>query len=519
MNAPSFSSEKFFKILETYHVLFLFLSVCLLRGVTLYLSVIDWDETAYTLVGREILHGNWPYSTAFDHKPVALYLPFAFFLGVFGDHPTANRLVSFFMVFGSAVLLELILKKHVQLDFRTRFLLVISFLIASSGFSGLASNTEHVLNFYTLAWLLAVLTALQGQRIYYALAGFLMALSFHSNYLTGFILVGFCLGYMIFLLLMKDNMAAVIKECLYGGGLAMIAFLICSLLLLAPIYLYGDIWGYFALQHAFITGYFPDDGRFSRLRYVLWYLAPVLIISSCLGVFVFLQIYRSLAKQGNIPRHQLLPIAFGLLVFFIFLGALYAAAGSHRFYPHYFILLFPTLVLLLSLSIRFLALHALWSRIALLGILLSFIYVGSTALDTYWDGLRQYKRIAFGQEEVVDTPRIVSQAVEPLLKDGDQVYVLCAQPVIYQLLKRTAPTKFGFFIHHFHQGYTDAFSTSVEAEVMHVLDKTPDVVILGDFPLCKKDAKKEDWLMVKNELHKRGYKEVNEVKSHMIYEK
>ena len=60
MNAPSFSSEKFFKILETYHVLFLFLSVCLLRGVTLYLSVIDWDETAYTLVGREILHGNWP---------------------------------------------------------------------------------------------------------------------------------------------------------------------------------------------------------------------------------------------------------------------------------------------------------------------------------------------------------------------------------------------------------------------------------------------------------------------------
>jgi hypothetical protein len=34
------------------------------------LSVIDWDESLYMLGARALLHGQFPYVTVFDDKPL-----------------------------------------------------------------------------------------------------------------------------------------------------------------------------------------------------------------------------------------------------------------------------------------------------------------------------------------------------------------------------------------------------------------------------------------------------------------
>jgi hypothetical protein len=75
-------------------------AVLLTRLPTLFLSVVDWDETAYALVARDWLHGMWPGVGSFDHKPVALDAVFALVIAAGGDTPVATRMISLLFVGG-----------------------------------------------------------------------------------------------------------------------------------------------------------------------------------------------------------------------------------------------------------------------------------------------------------------------------------------------------------------------------------------------------------------------------------
>ena len=76
-------------------------AVLLTRLPTLFLSVVDWDETAYALVARDWLHGMWPGVGSFDHKPVALDAVFALAIAAGGDTPVATRMISLLFVGGA----------------------------------------------------------------------------------------------------------------------------------------------------------------------------------------------------------------------------------------------------------------------------------------------------------------------------------------------------------------------------------------------------------------------------------
>ena len=56
----------------------LFVAVILARAMSWPISLIDPDEYAFILSGREVMHGHLPYTTFFDIKPVGSSLLLAF---------------------------------------------------------------------------------------------------------------------------------------------------------------------------------------------------------------------------------------------------------------------------------------------------------------------------------------------------------------------------------------------------------------------------------------------------------
>src|SRR5690349_17824886 len=83
----------------------------LLRFPTFPFSVIDWDESAYILAGREVVHGHLPYVTYWEMKPLgALTLP-ALAMLIFGESVEVARGFSLSCVFATCCLLYLITRQ------------------------------------------------------------------------------------------------------------------------------------------------------------------------------------------------------------------------------------------------------------------------------------------------------------------------------------------------------------------------------------------------------------------------
>ena len=89
---------------------FLFLFTILSRFPWWGQIFVSYDTTTFLLIGRELLDGNLPYTTAWDIKGPLLYVPFAF-LNIFADPFFAAHIYSALSVFISALFTFLIAKK------------------------------------------------------------------------------------------------------------------------------------------------------------------------------------------------------------------------------------------------------------------------------------------------------------------------------------------------------------------------------------------------------------------------
>lgn len=76
----------------------LFFAVMATRIPTFWIVSTHIDEGVFALVAREIVDGNLPYSTVFEHKPVALYCPAALFMALLGTKPEVMHLTSAVLV-------------------------------------------------------------------------------------------------------------------------------------------------------------------------------------------------------------------------------------------------------------------------------------------------------------------------------------------------------------------------------------------------------------------------------------
>ena len=71
----------------------LFIAVILARAMSWPISLIDPDEYAFILSGREVMHGHLPYTTFFDIKPVGSRLLLALAMSIGGLHLITVRIL------------------------------------------------------------------------------------------------------------------------------------------------------------------------------------------------------------------------------------------------------------------------------------------------------------------------------------------------------------------------------------------------------------------------------------------
>lgn len=440
--------------------------VCLLlRGPTFGLSGISWDESAFALVAREILNGQWPFTTIFDHKPIGLYLHFAAAFAIFGDHPIATRLLCWIVTTATAWVVRTILVGPIGLRREPAFLIAVALAIASLGFGGQAAMSEHFANLYLA---LSALFLLRRDTSAVLLAGAFAGIAANSSYLAIPVIVGLVAGYVAG---ERSTAQRIVRDL----ALFATAALAATAILLLPLLLFSNLADYFGPQFAFLGAYSDSATLSQRLARFLG-VAAMLIPLVAAGLTVLL-ISQNHVPGGQGSGHEVAPFA-GMGV-----GAALATMASGYVFPNYMLLALPPL---------FLWSGAIAHRARAGSHRLIFgAFIGGTSLIIGLSGLVES---AVGAADLIakasrddvrfDPPRQIARIAASRVRAGDTVYAVCTPPVVYQLLHVRPPTKYPINAQLMAPSLSASLGINLDQELEAIFAKRPAVVILGGVDNC-----------------------------------
>lgn len=408
------------------------------------------DEVAYGLIAREITEGHWPYTAAFDHKPVGLYLPYAPFVAAFEESMTGLRVLA--LVTGVVgYLLAYAVARRIGLAAVPSVLLATAYGWFTLGNDGLAMLSEHLLDVYLLAlvWLLLV-----RLRAVVALAfGALVALSVGTNYLSGPVVAAVGLFF-----LWRSRRRPMAWVC------SALGFVVVTAALLAPVALWSDLGDYLALQAAFLGGYdpvWPSLG--TRLAAWQGLLAPV-------GALVVVAATVTLLLPRTRTRAALKWWVLGA-------GTVVAVSLNQFFYHHYALLLAPVVVGLFAVLLRELPAR---QAVAVAGLVAAVAgWVGAVPVAPQLDqGARSILRQHDLGSDRTDPRMEAALALRETVRPGEVVYT---RDVHFYLLTGTeVPTRFFFPSHHLLRQYTAVRDTTLDREMAGIVARRPVAVVLDD---------------------------------------
>ena len=467
------------------------LATCVLpRLVMLGVSVIDWDESIYALIGQQWVAGNVPHSTVYDHKPIGLYAIFALFFLALGDSIATIRLIPIAFVAATSALLARL--AYVTLG-RDRWLAgltaaVYGLLTLANG--GLATNTELLVNLFVVLAITFVVSARLDERVSpagAAAAGASLGMAFQVNFLASLLVIGVAGFYLA--LLASRGMSQQLVARFFVNGLWMLGgFLAIGMLLMLPVLHFGDVADYVSLRLAYLRDYesITDAGvALRRVSEAIVAYGPFLALALLLGLA---------AAWGRLPFAGVVDHGAssrdarvtGWLV--VCASALAAAFASGRYYQHFFLFSAPALAMLAAAFLR-LALPA--GRLAdFCGVwlVLMALVAASASHDEYQRGIRAHMRMSRSEpaDQVAFTARYMAQRLRP----GETIYVFDGQPILYFMTRTTPPTRFAFPESHLLAGMAARFGTTPSESVRGILARRPRFVVTSSErkPLYAADA-------------------------------
>jgi len=421
------------------------------------------DEMNYALIARSLMSGELPYHGAFDHKPIALYYIFSLFFWVFGYTLTALRIMPLVAISLTSALLYLIARRRLPARQHFAALCAIMFMAMCTSFGngGQASNTE-ILQLPILAgWWLAAVNVPASSWRRPLLLGALAGLAAQVNYLGGFVLA---LSTVLMLAwpLVTSFSQMTLRSFATNGIIALGAFVVVVLLMLAPLIVAGDLPEYFNMQRGFLSVYQGVAKNDKLVRAVFSVAFSAGFFVALLGCIVWCEkSWRGINAASPLPLAQLAAV-FALTLFAIVL--------TGRLYPHYFnLLVVPSTLILLSL-LSLSGARALRGFAFLSGILAALL-VARGAWDVYlkdWnDHFRQRHEI--GQL----TAEIRSRA-----QPGERVLLLDLNHVLYFLADVVPATRFVFRGQIFADRFLSAIGSSPAQEIVKALEREPVFVMV-----------------------------------------
>jgi 4-amino-4-deoxy-L-arabinose transferase-like glycosyltransferase len=406
------------------------------------------DETTYALIGRSLLEGSLPYQGAFDHKPAALYVPFALAQLVFGQSIIALRALSLAVAMLS-FLLVVAIARQVRLSYVTAACLALLHALLTLGNQGAAALSEPILNVYLLG---AIFLALRRSARWWTPLGLgmLTGLAIHTNYLAAPMAATICL------ISLWHHRRHPREWFLVAAGIALL-----SALVLVPIWIWSDIGEYFRLQFDFLRSYHDDRAWLDWIQAAMKMAQPMLVILALNGILGLVGT-RSTWNRA-VPWYAATCVGIASIL-----------AGGH-FYPHYSILLAPPLVTLLAVQLSSMSGRA--PAMALVAVAMAAITSLMPQLPQLAHGARVVATQGSLHADRSSPHAQVVKQIKQITDPGDVIY--SRQPLYYYLTGTAFPTRFVFPTHHSNEAYTRARGTTPAAEIREILGQNPVAVVMS----------------------------------------
>lgn len=429
--------------------------VILLRSPLSLISAIDWDESMYALVAREIVLGHLPYVSIFQEKPLGMPLLMAAAMEIGGVTVTSVRILGSLCVIATCLLL----RQAALAAGLSRFAAMIAALAyarSSIEMGGLPSNTEILFAPLTaaavwqaIAWRDAAGIRAQARVIF--VCGSLIGLAIWMKYIAAFV------GCALFGLLVG---AWLLRRAIGPGGVAVLAGIYAASCLFPSVA--GGAY-YWAIGHwdefwfaniGFMPLYqgIPPEwiNAKSHAAYFVWYGHPLLALA-----FLGAALWRDhpVASLGGV-----IWLAAEFIAFLV----------PWKFYDHYFLLLYPPLCLLAGAGI-----DAMARRLMPAGMHGGYLRIpssGLAALAVAWVAI--WPPPLSPRATRPDVPAEVARIIREDPAPGATAWMVNYEPVVYLLAGIPLATPVAF-PPHLVTRYNAVAPMNPLAEVRRVLAARP----------------------------------------------
>ena len=400
----------------------------LLRAPSFRPSVIDWDESIYLLVSRELLRGHAPYTVIWDHKPPGLYALFAALQLLFGQSITSVRLGAALAVAATCAAL-FVCGKRLFGSSSVGALAAAVYAGQSLLSGGLAANAEVLFApFCTLGFLMLVTPeAPRTSRV--LAAGLLFGLAAQVKYVAAFELAGAFAGAAVVwsLEVRRFLPASTARRGILAAAGFLAPFAVAALAFLAaghfPEYAHAN----FAANAAYVSAgrlspaeLFSAAADHARRNPYFWSGAVLVPVAAVLS------------RRSGRPFGRRALLVLGWLA-----GAACGVASIGRVWDHYFLQLLPPLALLGAAAAVTIARELAPSRERLAAA--ATAAAGATLL--LGPPLISSVSMLFSPP-ADDTPRDVAKFLAPKIAPGDTLYVADWEPVLHYLVDARIATPF-----------------------------------------------------------------------------
>ncbi|MEB3342358.1 glycosyltransferase family 39 protein [Okeania sp.] len=476
-------------------VSFLLLSF-FLRFWTLFVSVLDKDESIYILIADSLLNNNLPYIEIWDTKPPGIFILFSLAMLILGNSIVSIRILSIIATTFTSYFLYMIGRNIDEKQGEKIGLLAGSLYgIFSLHNDGTAANAEILFAPFVTGAFLLLFQNQKLSNIKVFLIGIILGMGMQIKYLVimdvlALVLLGSWLkkaelnkreyGKAINNLsaLTKGNFSLVFNHLTFS---LLRFYLILGAGIILPAIIIGTIYHFSGYFDEYIYATLMANSKYIGILNFSWSDFLNRLIKQILGnILLWLCFFWSPIYLFVFARKKLRQERNLIYLFLWFCCAFLAVLLSKRFYNHYFLQLLPPLSLISGYVIIksvYLPQKQFNPHIILFLILIyPFGQAGYNKLTKNWEFI--YYRSIQKIDTWDDREALIAKYLRERIKSTDYIYVVNYQPIIYYLVPTKIPTKYAF------PSVLTALSQILPIDPLQELDKimakNPSYILLAE---------------------------------------
>ncbi|MGK7921703.1 MAG: ArnT family glycosyltransferase [Trichodesmium sp.] len=508
---------------QSYQKLIIFLGFFLLsfflRFWTLFVSVLDKDESIYILGADSLLNGNLPYTEIWDNKPPGIFILFSLTMLIFGNSIVSIRILSIVATSLTSYFLYRIGRTTDEKYGEKIGLLAGSlYAIFSLHNDGAAANGEILFApFVTGAFMLLFQDRkLSNLRVF--LIGLILGIGMQIKYLVimdvlGLVLVGslywqqkrsYDRNLATDARIIKSNKITENNRDVRIRNFTFSLFnfyIILSLGLILPVIIIGCIYQFSGYFDEYIYATLTANSKYVAMVNFSWSDLLSRLRKQILGnLLLWLCLFWSPIYLFVFARGKLKQERNFFYLFLWFSCAFLAVLLSKRFYNHYFLQLLPPLCLMsgyLIIKSAYLPKKQSYSEeksqtdkttlrnwrsiFVVPNIILSLILIYPFAQAGYNKLTKNWEFIYYRYIKKIDTwddrEALIAKYLRDRIKSTDYIYVVNYEPIIYYLVPTKIPTKYPFSSHL--TAMPQILPTNYLEELDRIMAKNPTYILLA----------------------------------------